>query len=140
LNIIDKIITFVAKILRLNFKHCFNKIMRYFLLLLFLGYYGSITLFTHTHYIENGVIIVHSHPFSSGTAKNPLNHQHTAKAYVLIQLLSAFLTTVLFLVFSIEVFKTVSRKYITQKNDENFSDLSFLCSNGLRAPPFIYTY
>jgi len=113
--------------------------MRYFLLLLFLGYYGSITLFTHTHYIENGVSIVHSHPFSSGTAKNLVNHQHTATGYVLIQLLSAFLTTVSFLVFSFEVYKTVSRKYILQKNDGNFFDLSFLCSNGLRAPPLKYT-
>ena len=113
--------------------------MRYFLLLLFLGYYGSITLFTHTH-IVNGVTIVHSHPYKSGTGKNPVTHQHTANGFIHIQLLSTFITTVSFLAFSIEAFKTVLRKYFLQKNDESFSNLSFLCSNGLRAPPFKYTY
>jgi len=113
--------------------------MRYFLLLLFLGYYGSITLFTHTHILSGGTI-VHSHPFSSGTGKNPINHQHTTNGYVLIQLLSTFLTTVSFFAFSFEAHKAVLKKYIIQKNEENFSNLSFLCSNGLRAPPFKYTY
>lgn len=46
-----------------------RRIMRYFLPLLFLTYWGGITLFTHSH-VVNGVIIVHSHPFKAG-------HQHT---------------------------------------------------------------
>jgi len=108
--------------------------MRCFLLILFLGYYGNITLFTHIH-ILNGVTIVHSHPFNSGTEKNPIKHQHTENGFLLIQFLSHFLTTVLFFAFSIEVYKAVLRKYILQKKNENFSNLAFLCSNGLRAPP-----
>lgn len=111
-----------------------KKIMRYFLLILFLGYYGSITLFTHTHII-NGVTIIHSHPFNSGTEKNPIKHQHTANGFILIQFLSHFLATILFLSFSIEIYKAVLRKYTLQKNKESFSNLSFFCSNGLRAPP-----
>ena len=43
--------------------------MKYFLPLLFLAYWGGVTLFTHSH-VVNGVIIVHSHPFKTG-------HQHT---------------------------------------------------------------
>lgn len=43
--------------------------MKYFLPLLFLTYWGGVTLFTHSH-VVNGVIIVHSHPFKTG-------HQHT---------------------------------------------------------------
>jgi hypothetical protein len=113
--------------------------MRYFLLILFLEYYASITSFTHTH-IVNGVAIVHSHPYNPFSKDKPVNHQHSANGYVLIQLLSHFLTTVSFLAFTIEVYKTVLRKFILQKNDENFSNLTFLCSNGLRAPPFKYTY
>lgn len=120
-------------------KHWLKKIMRYFLLLLFLGYYGSLTLFTHTH-IVYGVTIVHSHPFKSGTEKNPFSHQHTAKGIINIQLLSNFLITLTFLVFSSEAFKAVLRKYIFKKDDDNFSDLSFLYSNGLRAPPYKYTF
>ena len=44
-------------------------IMKFFLPLLFLTYWGGVTLFTHSH-VVNGVIIVHSHPFKAG-------HQHT---------------------------------------------------------------
>ena len=43
--------------------------MKYFLPLLFLAYWGGVTLFTHSH-VVNGVVIVHSHPFKTG-------HQHT---------------------------------------------------------------
>lgn len=108
--------------------------MRYFLLILFLGYYVSISSFTHTH-IVNGVTIVHSHPYNPFSKDKPVNHQHSANEFVLIHFLSHFLTTVSFLAFSIEVYKAVLRKYILQKNDDNFSNLVFLCSNGLRAPP-----
>jgi len=111
-----------------------KQIMRYFLLILFIGYYGSITLYTHTH-ILNGVTIVHSHPFNSGTQKNPIKHQHTANGFLLIQFLSHFLTTVSFLTFSIGVLKAVLRKYILQKNDENLFNRICICSNELRAPP-----
>lgn len=44
-------------------------ILKFFLPLLFLTYWGGVTLFTHSH-VVNGVIIVHSHPFKAG-------HQHT---------------------------------------------------------------
>ena len=67
-------------------KHRVNKIIRYFFLLLFLAYYASVTLFTHTHIID-GITIVHSHPYKSGTGKNPVNHQHTTNGFGLIQLL-----------------------------------------------------
>lgn len=43
--------------------------MKFFLPLLFLMYWGSITLFAHSH-VVNGVIMVHSHPFKA-------DHQHT---------------------------------------------------------------
>lgn len=42
-----------------------RRIMKYFLPLLFLTYWGGVTLFTHSH-VVNGVIIVHSHPFKTG--------------------------------------------------------------------------
>ena len=43
--------------------------MRFFLPMLFLMYWGGITLFAHSH-VVNGVIMVHSHPFKAA-------HQHT---------------------------------------------------------------
>jgi hypothetical protein len=119
-----------------NLKHWVKKIMRFFLLILFLGYYGSITLFTHTHII-NGITIVHSHPFNSGTKENPIKHQHTANEFILIQFLAHFLATILFFTFSIEAYKVVLRKYTLQKIKESFSKLTSLISYGLRAPPII---
>jgi hypothetical protein len=111
-----------------------KKIMRYFLLILFLGYYVSISSFTHTH-IVNGVAIVHSHSYNPFSKDKPVNHQHSKNGFILIHFVSHFLTTVLFLVFSIGILKVVFKKYILTQNDENFSKLVFLCSNGLRAPP-----
>ena len=46
-----------------------RRIMRFFLPMLFLMYWGGITLFAHSH-VVNGVIMVHSHPFKAA-------HQHT---------------------------------------------------------------
>ena len=111
-----------------------KKIMRDFLLLLFLGYYVSISSFTHTH-IVNGVAIVHSHPYNPFSKDKPVNHQHSANGFVFIHFLSHFLTTVLFLAFSFGIVKAVLRKYILQKNNENFANRICMCSNGLRAPP-----
>lgn len=109
--------------------------MKHFLLILFLGYYVSISSFTHIH-IVNEVAIVHSHPYNPFSKDKPVNHQHSANSFVLIHFLSHFLTTVTFLLtFSIKVYKTVLIKYILKKNDENYSNLLFLSSNGLRAPP-----
>ncbi|MBU1012261.1 MAG: hypothetical protein KKG99_04595 [Bacteroidetes bacterium] len=107
---------------------------KYFFFVLFIGYYASITLFTHTH-IQNGVTIVHSHPFSNGTEKNPVKHQHTANGFLLIQVLSILITLVSFLSFSMGVLIAVLKKYILQKNEENLSICFYISSNGLRAPP-----
>lgn len=120
----------------LNLKRWANKIIRYFLLFLFLGYFGSITFFSHTHYVENGIIIVHSHPFSSGTDTNPVSHQHSANGFILIHFLSHFITTVCFLLFAIKPAIRFFKKFILLTVDEDVSNLLCFSSNGLRAPPY----
>lgn len=111
-----------------------DKIIRCFLLILFLGYYISISSFTHTH-IVNGIAIVHSHPYNPFSKDKPVNHQHSTNQLVVIYFLSHFLTTVSFLAFSIVLYRTVIRKYILIQKDEKFFDVFFISSNGLRAPP-----
>ena len=49
--------------------------LRLILPILFIAYYGSASLFFHTH-TENGRSIRHSHPYTSGTPSNP-HHAHT---------------------------------------------------------------
>lgn len=53
---------------------------RFFFPLIFLLYFGGITLFNHTH-VVNGIIIVHSHPFSG-------EHNHSEKSLETIFFLS----------------------------------------------------
>lgn len=112
-----------------------KNIVKYLLLILFLGYWGSITLFQHAHIVD-GVTIVHSHPYNPFSKENPTNHHHSKNEFVLIYLLSHFITTVSFLAFSLIAIKTVLKDVIVPKNDEVFSNLFFFCSNGFRAPPF----
>ena len=108
--------------------------MRYSLLLLFLGYYGSITLFPHNHII-NGVTIAHSHPYPANTDKYPGGHQHSSKGCVLIQLLSTFIATVLFATLALQIFHLLIRKlFILKKVSINITHPhSYIYS--LRGPP-----
>ncbi|MDD2960853.1 MAG: hypothetical protein PHR45_02080 [Muribaculaceae bacterium] len=53
-----------------------------FLLILFIGYFGNNTFFTHVHYINN-IAIVHSHPFGGA------NHTHSSASLNTISLLNS---------------------------------------------------
>lgn len=105
---------------------------RLLLVFLFLGYYGSTTLFYHVHY-DSGTAIIHSHPSLTGdTASN--THQHSRAAYQTIQQLSHILLIFLILDILLQVFRhTYARpaaplcQYITG---------ICLKLNPLRAPPF----
>lgn len=61
-------------------------ISRYLLLILFVGYYSSITMFFHTHVID-GHIITHSHPYRHlPVEKSPYPfHSHPSGVITLIQ-------------------------------------------------------
>ncbi|WP_373837932.1 hypothetical protein [Bacteroides heparinolyticus] len=63
----------------------FRNIIKWFLPLLFIVYWGGITLFTHSH-VVNGVIIVHSHPFQG-------EHEHTEVQLETIFYLTSFVST-----------------------------------------------
>jgi len=67
-----------------NIKSTLRESTATMLLLLFVGFFVSISFFKHKHVID-GVLIVHSHPFSSTE-----NHSHSADATNLIQQLSHF--------------------------------------------------
>jgi len=108
------------------------------LLILFLGYFGSITLFSHTHHVENGRIIVHSHPFKSFPGKEPVRHSHSSESFILIQSINAYNATFSFSGFSGSAFLTSQRclLVIPEKQDMPASDSLFSCS--LRGPPQKY--
>lgn len=53
--------------------------MKWLLPVLFIAYYGNVSLFTHVH-IEHGTTIVHSHPFDKAT--DGKSHQHKSLAEI----------------------------------------------------------
>ena len=57
------------------------KTLKWFLPLLFILFINSQLFFTHSH-LENGAIVVHSHPFKKGEKKS---HSHTSKEYIAIE-------------------------------------------------------
>ncbi|MCL1969430.1 MAG: hypothetical protein FWF65_08345 [Bacteroidetes bacterium] len=65
-----------------------RKVTALFLLMLFVGYYGGVTLFFHTHII-NGVMIVHSH-FHAESHHNTKSGGHTEQSITLIAQISHF--------------------------------------------------
>lgn len=71
---------FLSKI-QVKMKNKVKSILSHLLLILFISYYGSITLFWHSHHLGN-TIIVHSHPF------NNAQHSHTTAQYDLIKVLT----------------------------------------------------
>ena len=108
--------------------------IRLFLLFLFVGYYASISLFTHTH-IVNGVKIVHSHPYKSSSDDKKAGHEHTTHELILIQQLSHFVSVLLvtgLLISGLQFFLKELRYPFKDTVVISNSHFNFL----LRAPPF----
>lgn len=59
----------------MSLKQTINKYMKWLLPVIFIAYYGSISLFIHVH-IEHGTTIVHSHPFD--TKSDGACHHHAS--------------------------------------------------------------
>jgi hypothetical protein len=108
-------------------KNKVKSILSHILLLLFISYYGSITLFWHSHRLGN-TVIVHSHPFSNA------QHSHTAAQYDLIKVLTE---TAGFIGFSsILAAKALDSKnhlYATKLTFKALRNSSYVCFR--RGPP-----
>ena len=60
-----------------------QRIITLLLTILFVGYVGNVSFFTHEHKVGDG-IIVHSHPYSSSS------HGHSATAFTSLSVISHF--------------------------------------------------
>ncbi len=116
-------------------KYFMGKSLSVLLLILFLGYYSSITFFTHSHII-NGVAIVHSHPFNSDKRGDSSTAPHNSKELVIIQLLSEFFTTFFAFSFAILLFRALLYKIPLLFPNEGYAEPGGYCTSPLRAPPF----
>jgi hypothetical protein len=104
------------------------------MLLLFLGYYGSITFFNHVH-VVNGVSIVHSHPFKSGPENNSPASQHSDRELQNIISLSYFLSTPLASSGSSFLQRTMMYEIPVQTNQKSPAETVGNFIYCLRAPP-----
>ncbi|MEG0011450.1 MAG: hypothetical protein RR061_06450 [Muribaculaceae bacterium] len=76
-----------------------NRIIALFFTLLFVTYYGNISLFQHTH-IVNNVPITHSHPYSPES-----HHSHSASSLIAFSLLSNLIVTSVILGIALSAFR-----------------------------------
>ena len=115
-----------------------GKTVNILLLTLFLGYYSSITFFTHSH-IVNGVTIVHSHPYKSTGSSDQSGNAHSDKELLVIQFLSEYFTTAAVILFSAMIFRSLLYKILVHSAESGFLNISYL-SYTLRAPPALLRY
>ena len=117
----------------MRLKNSIRRGFTYFLLILFLGYYGSITMFYHSHIVTGDTIIVHSHPFRADKNGLPL-HSHTTNGFITIHLLSTLLVSLSFLFFSFKALAPIVREIILKTRVGLVSNNTHLLYS-LRAPP-----
>ena len=116
-------------------KQGISKLYRLLLLVLFLGYYSGITLFPHTH-IVNGITIVHSHPFNSGSGNNSSNLPHSGKELQLIHLLSEFFSTAAAIAFIALIVRFLFVDDSVYSTTDGYAESGGNRTISLRAPPF----
>lgn len=109
----------------------------YLLLLLYIGYAGSVSLFVHSH-IYQGVLYIHSHPFSKSTQKKgpqPIEaDHHTPHTFFTLNQLSLILSSGVKTLTYTQIIRPLLQlpynHYIQQ-----YIDQPFIYHFNLRAPP-----
>lgn len=99
---------------------------------LFIAYLAGIITFTHVH-IENGVTIVHSHPYKDNGEKH---HHSGAELQLLHQVSTIVLTGAIAFIFAFKIVRSVISILVNPFTDFIYI-LSYRGTFQLRAPPFI---
>ena len=106
---------------KINIKWIYKKLLGYFLLTLFCGYFASITFFSHTHIVD-GVTIVHSHPYKSHSGNIPFNHNHSKEGFIFFHFTSHFKATASIIFCGIAIFgKILNARVLTPETNLYFS-------------------
>ncbi|MCE1155914.1 MAG: hypothetical protein LWW91_07325 [Bacteroidales bacterium] len=104
-------------------------------LLLFMGHYGNITLFYHTHTID-GITYAHSHFYGFGKSADPVQLPHTNNQLQLIQELNQITWHSAISIATVEtpVFHLLNEFRCTELQQDSLQALPFA---SLRAPPSV---
>ena len=103
-----------------------------FLLILFLEYESSTTLFLHKHIID-GQLVTHSHLYTNTSETG--KHTHTSYEFITIVTLSALLITTVLFDLILRLFSLRSLKGTDLENTPPF--IQVLSTLSLRGPPII---
>lgn len=113
-------------------KYLRSKCTSLLLLLLFVEYVGSVTLFVHGHIVD-GETLYHSHIYS-GSAEEP-NHTHSSQQFKLITALSTFVALAAVVVFFQS--NLIGRVITQHRGEERRAQGSVVSHFSLRAPPVV---
>jgi len=111
-------------------------ISKYLFLVLFLGFFGSVTFFNHSH-IVNGITIVHSHPYKSNSGDVPPAHNHNRNGFILIQFISGFIAAVSVFFLINEVLRKTLNILFTIKDEPLRVILNLTSANLPRGPTLL---
>lgn len=110
--------------------------LSYLLLSIYLVYFGTISLFVHSH-VYNGVVYIHSHPYhkNSSTSELPIEaHHHTSSTFFTLNLVSTILCNSAKIVNTLKVTLPTFRIYYIESVFFKKTD-SIITQFNLRAPP-----
>ena len=74
------------------------------------------SIYTHTHQLENGEIVIHAHPFNQDNDNAPIkSHHHTSLEFLVLSTLDVFNISV-FLFPTLKLVEIASPKYFFHEN------------------------
>lgn len=100
-------------------------LLKFFLIVLYINYYGSTIFFVHTHQTPYGPI-THSHPYKGA-------HQHSANAFVTIAVLSEIAVCTVLFAAAVFIQRVVG---LVQTSYHKYHAYRLLQHVYLRAPPY----
>jgi hypothetical protein len=88
----------------------------------------------------NGITLVHSHPYKLVNGSDSSNLQHTGNDFMMIQLLSGFITTAFVALFVALVLRFLLFKIVVESATVGYAEPGGYRNDSLRAPPYKIQY
>lgn len=107
------------------------------LLFIYIGYYGTVSLFVHSH-VYNGVVYLHSHPYDRSTPgedRLPIeSHHHTAGTFFTLNQISAVVSSSTKFISTLEILLPSFKLFFNESSIINIIGSTNYILH-LRAPP-----
>lgn len=118
-----------------NYIRKFKTVAGIILVLLYLGYLGSVTFFHHSHSVGD-ITVVHSHPHKSNNGNTHSGHDHSEYQLVLIHFLSVIITAGTVFFYGITITQKLYYRFFSCRNEISIPNFNLSGINRPRAPSF----